>query len=84
MVWGVYPLLLPKPVDNSWVLEVEVSRAIEMAMVEGFLDSRDDLVTVTAGLPFYGNDPVACPTNALRVVSANSAKQEISAMGIKK
>ena len=84
MVWGVYALVLPKPAEDYWVLEVEVSKAIEIALSEGFLESRQDLVTVTAGLPFYGNDPVACATNALRVVSADAAKQEIDAMGLRR
>lgn len=82
MVWGVHALVLSKPPHDYWVLEEEVSKACEMALEEGYIESRSDLVTVTAGLPFYGNDPVACVTNTLRVITADSAKEEIVAMGL--
>jgi pyruvate kinase len=83
LVWGVYSLVLPKPDHEGWVLEEEVCKACDVALAQGFLDSTTDLVTVTAGLPFYGNDPIACPTNTLRVVSVDNAREEIVAMGLR-
>jgi pyruvate kinase len=84
MVWGTYALCLPRPQGGNWILEEEVSKACEAALYEGFLSSRADLVTVTAGLPFFGNDPVACATNTLRVVSCESAKAVYIEQGAKK
>lgn len=75
MVWGTYALVLPKPDGEKWNLEDELCKACEMAIEDGFL-SASDLITVTAGLPFYGSDPIACPTNSLRVVTPATAFAE--------
>jgi pyruvate kinase len=83
MVWGVYPLLLDKPENGEFLLEEEVYKACRAASAEGFLSSTADLVTVTAGLPFFGNDPIACPTNTLRVVSVETSRVEAEAAGIR-
>jgi len=66
MVWGVYPIVLTPPAsEGGFEINEEIKRACKVARDRKFVED-DDLVTVTAGLPFG----VSGTTNLIRVVSA--------------
>lgn len=65
LVWGVYPLVLGKTMDE-FNLRNEIMKTCELVCQHGLADAKSDLITFTAGLPF------GCPgtTNVLRVTAA--------------
>lgn len=64
LVWGVYPVLVPKP--DKFELKEEVTKLCKIACDRGFANPETDLFTVTAGLPFG----TPGTSNYLRVVAA--------------
>ena len=64
LVWGVYPVVIPKPAKFD--LKEEVTKLCKAACDRGFADPSKDLFTVTAGLPFG----TVGTSNYLRVVAA--------------
>ncbi len=66
MVWGVYPIVVPTPVDGKFDLSSEVQKLCDLSCEKGYADADSDLLTVIAGLPF-GTVGVC---NYLRVVAA--------------
>jgi len=64
LVWGVYPVVIPKP--TTFGLKEEVTKLCKLACEKGFADPSKDLFTVTAGLPFG----TIGTSNYLRVVAA--------------
>jgi pyruvate kinase len=70
MAWGIYPIVLEKPVAGEvYSLSDEITKACKRAVALGFADPSD-VFTVTAGLPFG----LSGTTNLLRVVSAAGAE----------
>jgi pyruvate kinase len=65
MIWGVYPVVIERP-DGPFDLKEELVKACKKINEKSFCDSTNDLITLTAGLPFG----VPGTTNVLRVVSA--------------
>lgn len=64
LVWGVYPVVIPRP--QKFDLKEEVTKLCKAACDKGFADPTKDLFTVTAGLPFG----TVGTSNYLRVVAA--------------
>jgi proton glutamate symport protein len=65
MAWGVYPIVIDKPV-GEFNLRNEIAKACTEASKLGFVDGKKDLLTVTAGLPFG----MTGSTNVIRVISS--------------
>ena len=65
MAWGVYPMVIAKPV-GVFNLRDEIAKACIEANKLGFTDGKKDLLTVTAGLPFG----MTGSTNVIRVISS--------------
>lgn len=64
LVWGVYPVLVPRP--DKFDLKEEVTKLCKIACDKGFANPETDIFTVTAGLPFG----TPGTSNYLRVVAA--------------
>ena len=65
MVWGVYSIVIPK-IEGDFNFSTEIQKACAGAVAKGFADPEQDVLTMTAGLPW------GCvgTTNVIRIVSA--------------